>query len=297
MAAQLEAIKDIIECIEVPFLTQEEVDESGRQIVNILGTSIDRRTRREEFDEEDSDPEDEAFTEFAKEEEDTLHTALSEVLGALFKTHKNMTITIINYFYKDVLSKFLAPTVSHHDHKFAIFIIDDIIEFIGPELVPNEWPAFSEAIIKYCTSKNEAVRQACAYGIGMLAKTSSPEFFAATSNVCLETLKAALQFTPNEEKPWGHAKDNAVAALCKMIKYQFSNIDLPAVMTQFVAELPLKFDKEEAKECHDYFADLFLQRPDLMLQFTGKAIKVFGNILETKYISPETTAKAKALLA
>lgn len=106
---QLEAIKDMIDCIEAPFLLQEEVDESGRQIVTILSTSIDKRTRREQFDAEDSDPEDEAFTEYAKEEEDTLHTALSEVLGALFRTHKQMTLTIINYFYKDVLSKFLSP--------------------------------------------------------------------------------------------------------------------------------------------------------------------------------------------
>jgi len=141
-----------------------------------------------------------------------------------------MTVTIINYFYKDVLSKFLSPQASHHDHKFAIFIIDDIIEFLGPELVPNEWPAFSEAILTYCLSKNESVRQAAAYGIGMLAKSSSPQFFASTSATCLETLKGALQFTPNEEKPWGHAKDNVIAALCKMIKHQFTNINLPEVM-------------------------------------------------------------------
>jgi len=81
-----------------------------------------------------------------------------------------------------------------------------------------------------------------------------------------------------------------------MIKYQFSNINLTEVMVQFVSELPLKYDKEEAKEVHDYFADLFLQSPDVMLAFPAKAIKVFGNILETKYISPETVPKVKALL-
>jgi hypothetical protein len=147
----------VVEAIGVVFLTQEEVDESGRRIVKLLGTSLDKRQRFKEMGDEDSDSDGE-LDEFVKEEEDTLHVALSEVLGAFFKTHTQMSLTIVNHFYTQVLSRFLAPEADHIDHKFAIFIIDDIIEFIGPELVPNEWPEFSKAIIGYCTSKNEAVR-------------------------------------------------------------------------------------------------------------------------------------------
>ncbi|MEE4248047.1 MAG: hypothetical protein V2I33_21860 [Kangiellaceae bacterium] len=57
-----------------------------------------------------------------------------------------MSLKIVNYFYSQVLAKFLAPEADYIDHKFAIFIIDDIIEYIGPELVPNEWPEFYRVI-------------------------------------------------------------------------------------------------------------------------------------------------------
>lgn len=38
-------------------------------------------------------------------------------------------------------------------HKFAIFLIDDMIEFLGIEMIGDKWPALSEALIKYATDK------------------------------------------------------------------------------------------------------------------------------------------------
>jgi hypothetical protein len=38
-------------------------------------------------------------------------------------------------------------------HKFGLFIIDDMIEFLGIELIPDKWPALSEVLIKYATDK------------------------------------------------------------------------------------------------------------------------------------------------
>lgn len=66
-----------------------------------------------------------------------MHTALADVLGALFKTHPDYCLNVVNYLYTQVLSTFLQPQAKPEDHKFAIFIIDDIIEFLGQGRVPE----------------------------------------------------------------------------------------------------------------------------------------------------------------
>jgi hypothetical protein len=66
-----------------------------------------------------------------KSEEDCLHTAVSELLGSIFKTHREQSLLIVNYLYTDLLSKFLQPEAAAIDHKFAIFVIDDVVEHVG----------------------------------------------------------------------------------------------------------------------------------------------------------------------
>jgi len=134
--AKLEAIKTIIETVKESFMSAEEVNQSGENLIKILSTSLEHRKRMEDAKAlgDDDESEDELITEINKKEEDTLHTAISEVLGALFKTHKEHSLTIVNFLYSNVLSKFLTPEGSAEDHKFAIFVIDDVIEFLGESM-------------------------------------------------------------------------------------------------------------------------------------------------------------------
>jgi len=38
-------------------------------------------------------------------------------------------------------------------HKFAIFVIDDMIEFLGIELIPDKWPSLCEALLRFSSDK------------------------------------------------------------------------------------------------------------------------------------------------
>ena len=113
-----------------------------------------------------------------KSEEDSLHTAVSELLGGLFKTHKEQSLPFVQYFFTDMMAPFLDPNAAYIDHKFAIFVIDDIIEFLGESLAITQWPYLADAIMKHALSPDEVCRQASVYGIGILAGASSKEFFS-----------------------------------------------------------------------------------------------------------------------
>jgi hypothetical protein len=66
--------------------------------------------------------------------EEDLHVALAELIGVLFKTHKELTLPLVDLLYNNILSKVLQPGLSDKMHKFGLFLVDDMIEFLGIEL-------------------------------------------------------------------------------------------------------------------------------------------------------------------
>lgn len=53
--------------------------------------------------------------------------AVSEVIGILFKTHKDMTMPLANYIIGTILPSVLKEGQSENTYKFAIFVIDDMV--------------------------------------------------------------------------------------------------------------------------------------------------------------------------
>lgn len=51
--------------------------------------------------------------------------------------------------------------------KFGIFLIDDIVEYLGYDLLPNEWSSFGTVLMKYINEKSCVLRQAACYGLGI----------------------------------------------------------------------------------------------------------------------------------
>jgi len=46
-------------------------------------------------------------------------------------------------------------------------------------------------------------------------------------------------------KVYGHAKDNAIAALGKIIKYHSDKIEIKTALDLWLSNLPIKYDKNE----------------------------------------------------
>jgi hypothetical protein len=295
LTQQLEAIKAVLEAPEEPFLSAQEINIMGEKAIKVLDDSIQRRLRDKAGSDEESEEED--ISEFTKKEEDELHTAVSDILGSIFKTHATFSLDIVNFLYEKVLSKFLAPEASSEDHKFAIFVIDDIIEFIGQEGVGDKWNALCEAITRYADDTDDAVRQAAVYGLGVFAAKSSPEVYSAWSASILQKLEEAIKIPPTSNaKTHGYARDNAIAALGRIIKHQSSLIDLNTILPVWVNFFPLRHDKIEARLMHDFLADLTLSNTSLVDdQNLSRIVHIFSDILETKLIAPETVPKARTI--
>ena len=77
--------------------------------------------------------------------------------------------------------------------KFVLFILDDMVEFLGPEFLGPIYPNIVQMICSYANSKFSAIRQAAVYGIGMVGQHGGAAF-AAHSQICLESLKEAISY-------------------------------------------------------------------------------------------------------
>lgn len=183
--------------------------------------------------------------------------------------------------------------------KFGLFILDDMVEFLGPNLLGAQYFQVAQQIIKHCNSTVAAVRQAASYGIGIMAEKSGAAF-QTIANDALMGLKLAIEFQmpasvqekKTKVKQFNHARDNAVSALGKIIKFQSGFVDAPALIVNWVGLLPIKNDVDEAKVQNEFLAQILTENPTLVLgeqyQRFEQIVLLLSEITNEKYVNQET---------
>jgi len=294
---QIHSMRDVVEEVGVKFMSAGEINEINEKIIKLLMDSDSRKNENEKFkQEEDIEKEEIELIDEDNSSEEDLHVAIAELIGALFKTHRELCLPLVDLLCNNVINKVLADNVSDKMHKFGIFLIDDMIEFLGIELIPDRWPQLSQQLLKFTTDPVCYVRQAAVYGVGILA-LKSKDIFGQMAGECVNKLYQALEIPQGNEKTkvYGHCYDNTVAALGKIIKSQSDKINLVEVVNVWVEKMPIKYDKEEAVIQHELLTDIVLLQPELILGESGKNIKkiisIFGDVVDTKRCTPDTKRK------
>lgn len=139
---QTEAVKEIMEAAGNNLMQPESVQEFYKKIFEFVYQSEARcnDTRRQEKEEleaeEDERLDDEDMAVFKDEikEENELQVALVELVGILFKTHKQYCAPLAEKIITEVLPS-LTSSDDKNKQKLLIYLIDDMIEFLGPEFL------------------------------------------------------------------------------------------------------------------------------------------------------------------
>jgi len=230
---QASSVKELIETAGSNFLQPDSVNAFGDKVLEFIKQSenrIEENTKyREENDGDGDEGLDEEDLQVLKEEnknEQELQVALAELFGAVFKTHKDLCQTLVQKLISEVLPKYAKETATKHDMKMLLFILDDMVEFLGPDFLGPIYPQVCSQICKYSQSKFPAIRQAAVYGIGMIAEHGGAAFHPVSQD-CLTGIRFAIEFLPDSQTKakkskmtqFNHARDNAVAALGKVIKH------------------------------------------------------------------------------
>jgi hypothetical protein len=142
LIAQAQAIKEIVEEAGHNLLKPESVDIFTEKIFAFIQQSENRIQENDKYQKENQEGEeedqlDDEDLQVLKEEnksENELQLALAEILGVIFKTHKELCNNLVQKLVSEVLPK-IAQDQSKCKIKFQLFILDDMVEFLGPDFL------------------------------------------------------------------------------------------------------------------------------------------------------------------
>jgi len=196
--------------------------------------------------------------------------------------------------------------------KFGLFVLDDIVEHLGPNYFePADYQVLVKTVCTFVDSKTSSLRQAAAYGVGVIAQSSGVEHFGAIMQECLTALKAGIEKQPTaaiKEKKmklnqFNHARDNAIASLGKVIKYRQDALAADPAMASELLQywlncLPITHDLEECFGQVDYVAEFVLTNLNGLAAAnpTGIAARlasIFGEYFDDKYFFWEEDQKCE----
>lgn len=221
---------------------------------------MEREKKRDKDDEADDDDQEQINE--VLEMETTVLARISDINHYLFMTRRE---AMIPYFDRLVgqYAALLDPRRPYQDRQWAICIFDDLIEF-GGQASLNYQNIFYEPFVIALADKYPEVRQAAAYGCGIMGQKGGPAYAKHCAQL-VQPLIAAI------EKPESRSTDedttateNAISAIAKILKYNSSGLNANELIPRFIEWLPIWNDAEEVPYVYDYFCDLVeAQHPTL----------------------------------
>jgi len=184
------------------------------------------------------------------------------------------------------LIKEIIPTYFNSKNMFevkmSLEISDDLIEYIGQNMLGEDtWNFMYQIITKLVTVNDASIRQAASYGIGNFAKFTTNNFDNYSKGL-IDSLYNGMNIKDSEENEdngnekedeeeyneYGLAFDNMVSALGKIINYQFNSqivqTGLNELITKWISSLPIKYDDTEKEQQHDWLVNMFIEKRELI---------------------------------
>lgn len=187
-------------CIDVmgEFLDESQVNHMKNIFFTLIEKSDVRKNMNTKYTEENELGDDEVdvqnrqFMEEENDMEDDLQLAISDAFGALFKTHKDHCQELLKDMFTEKLPKYLAEDAPIVKQKFALYVIIDMVEHLGLEILKDKYEDCFKVVAKYANSINPVLRQASCFGLGVSAKEGG-EYFRPYAKETSEALKNAIE--------------------------------------------------------------------------------------------------------
>ena len=285
-----------LDSTQVPLIFEE--------LRKVLEGSAKRRKEREARREsEDFDEDEEEAIEEENEEEDEVSEAVADCIDELLKKFKGAVMPLVEQLLQ-YFAQMLDATRSSAEHRIAICLIDSIIEF-GSDggATLKYFNSFLPVLLNNAAHEDSDIRQCSAYGLGVAAQ-SYGETFAPVCATAVEKLMQAIQAPDARTSDYASSTDNAVSALGKVCAYQANapGVDTHSLVAFWLAQLPLRTDKSEAKAVHDQLC-AWLEAGDARLlgkdnENLPRIMVVVATILGigTSVVSEQSTNKLMAIL-
>ncbi|KAF3907148.1 Importin-5 [Orbilia brochopaga] len=235
---------------------------------------------------------------FAIEDDQTL---LADMNKAFHNVFKSVTVRFLPHFETlAALAQQFMTSRDAGDRQWALCIVDDCIEFCGPESYRYR-NYFLEPLMKSLQDDNPAIRQAAAYGIGIAAKSGGP-VYADFVGQALPALFQVTQLPKARVEDHVYATENACASIAKILHSNSSKAgDIQAIATAWIDTLPVINDEEAAPYAYAFLAELVDQKLPAITSQPGRIFDLVVQALDADTLTGQTAERVvssmKALLS
>jgi len=250
----MDSFSKCIETLGSSCMQPEQLEHLATIIHDKLEQHEERQSERlEKRKDEDYDDEVEEELQDEHETDEYILSKVSDIMHALFKTHWTTLLPFFEKLLPD-FHKLLNDRRPGSDRQWSLCIFDDLIEYTGPvSLKYKEY--FLQNLLQSVQDRSAEVRQAAAYGCGVMAQFGGAEY-AATCAQALPLLVQVIQHPEARSKENVNPTENCISAVTKICKYNASQVNVNEVIPAWLSWLPIKEDQEEAPHACGFLADL-----------------------------------------
>eukprot|EP01022_Parablepharisma_sp_SALTPOND_P021390 TRINITY_DN419_c0_g1_i1.p1 TRINITY_DN419_c0_g1~~TRINITY_DN419_c0_g1_i1.p1 ORF type:complete len:1282 (-),score=132.08 TRINITY_DN419_c0_g1_i1:6940-10785(-) len=276
-------------------MEQKELLKFLEQVMNLVSGSNRRKIANNSVKESQSlDDVDLKILSEDNEKEDRLQLTLANLLGAIFKTHKDESVVFVPVLYPDLISEMLKFIATPVQKAFALTLCVKMLEHLTFSRIPTIYPSLCDIVISYSNEPNPTIRKIALYGIGAITYSAGEYFGTIAENLYCALRQAVDAPIPEKvnRKEWRMAQENGVASLGKLIFYQGKAYveHLPELIAYWLKRLPIRVDAKEGKGQCDLLAEL-LETDCIMTvgssgENMGELLRILCEVLETDQVSP-----------
>lgn len=263
LSDHMHALAQCIEVLGKGCLPEEHMSDVIQILDKKLKEHFERAQERQEKrkDEDYDEMVEEALLD--EDDEDVyLLSKVSDILHALFASYKQDFFCYFDYLLPHFI-QLAAPERPWSDHQWALCVFDDVIEHGGPACSKYQ-EYFLHLMMESLGDQSPEVRQAAAYGIGVLGQFGGEGFAKA----CAESIPRLAQMinAPDSRSPENiNATENAIAAITKILSYNCSQVDIREVLPHWLNWLPVWEDEDEAPHVYGFLCTLLEQSNPMLL--------------------------------
>lgn len=297
----MESFAKCVEVLSVGFITEENFLTLGQIIHDKLKKHMIRQEERlAKRKEEDYDEEVEEILQDEHETDGYILSKVSDVMHALFKTHKETMLPFFEHLLTD-FSKLLDQHRPASDRQWALCVFDDLLEYTGTASIKYQ-QYFLKALLSGIQDQNPEVRQAAAYGCGVMAQFGGIEY----DNVCADIipiLTLVIASPDARSKSNVSATENCISAVTKICKYNNSKVDVNDVIPKWLMWLPVVEDHVEAPHVYGYLCDLIEMNHPIVLGGQNQNIPSIINVISEALVCdvfethPDVANRIRAIIS
>jgi len=254
LAEHLGSFAKCVEILGMGCLTEEYMAQVLKFLLSTINQHLERQAERN-TKRKDEDYDDDVEDQLVDEDEEDVYTLskLGDLFHALFSTHKEKFLPVFDQLLIHVV-KLLEQTRPWSDRQWGLCIFDDVIEYTGP-LALNYQQHFVQQMLHYLTDEQAEVRQAAAYGCGVMGQFGGPGF-AQWCKEAIPRLVQVIQAPDSREQENVNPTENAISAVTKILKWNQGAINVDEILPVWLSWLPVVEDVDESPYVYGYLCDL-----------------------------------------